>query len=263
MMLRYLRIILLSAVAGLPAAASAAGSEAVTNFAQSATLNPAGELAITNEIDYDFGSAAAHDITFSLPLSYHDDQGREYHIKFTLTAAQQDGQAIDLKPSVTAASAQLVLPAGSNPTTARHYTVSYTLAPVVLRGRDADILKLSVTGLGWAVPINRATLHLVTSVAPADNVTCFTGAQGSTTGSCTVQQQGKTADVVSYAVLQPGESLSIFGDFPHNSFTSYLQSYEAHPRSLMGLIVTALAGLAVGVALLVVFILYRRRRAGL
>ena len=263
MKLRYLGTILLFVIGiSQPAVATAtAGPEVVTQLTQTASLRQTGELTQSTEIDYDFGSSAPHDITFSIPLSYHDDQGREYRMAFKLTEAKLDGKTIPLSPVTTTEVARFILPSG--PATAlstRHYSLAYSLLPVVLRGGDADILKLSVTGLGWAVPINRSSVRLESSTAPADSVTCFTGAQGSTTGACSVDQQGKVANVVSYSALVPGESLSIFCDFPRGSFASYLKVYENHPTTPAVIIISVISATIIIVVLLITGIRYFKRR---
>lgn len=222
--------------------AAAAGPEAVTNFSQSANLARSGTLSVTDDIEYDFGSATPHIINYKIPLSYHDNQGRDYRVNFKLIESRMDGQPVSLSPNVTATTAQLSLPAGPAASATRSYAIKYSLAPVVLQGITTDNFKLSVTGLGWAVPINKASLRLETHTAPADNFTCFTGAQGGTTSSCTVAQSGNITNVVSYAELKPGDSLSIFTDFPQKSFDSYLQTHETKLFT-PGLI----AGLASGV----------------
>jgi hypothetical protein len=229
MTLRYLKLALvLGALFGLPLASYADTSEAVTNLTQTATLNHAGTLTIVETIDYDFGPTSPHDITFSIPLTYHDDQGRD----FRMTFKQIDtARAAGLRTEVSTAAARVTLPAGTGADATRHYEFSYTLSPVVLHGLAADIFRLSVTGLSWSVPINQASLKLETPVAPADNLTCYSGAAGSTTGRCSVQQQGNVSTIISYAPLQPGEGLSVFANFPHNSVEQYLQTYEQHPSS--------------------------------
>jgi hypothetical protein len=177
-------------------------------------------------------------------------------MNFKLVSAKLNDQIIKLNPMLDADIVRFTLPPGSAPGV-RHYLLQYTIEPVALRGLDADIFKLSVTGLGWAVPIERVTLRLETPTAPADNLTCYAGAQGSTTGSCTVDQQGNVANVTSYATLQPGESLSIFADFPHQSFEKYLQTDEAHPSSPARKIAEAAAVLALIIGAMVWLI--RRR----
>lgn len=260
MKLHYFSIILvLGGLFGLPAAALADTSEAVTNFAQDAVLSRAGDLKISEKISYDFASTAPHDLSYSIPLTYHDDQGREFRMAFNLTGISLNGQTETISPYVTTSSVRLTLPAGKSATSKREYEVDYTLSPVVLRGLDADIFKLNVTGLGWAVPINQATLKLDAPAAPSDDLTCYVGSQGSTSGRCSVTQSGSVATVTSYAPLQPGEGLSIYANFPPKSFAGYLQPYEQHPSSPLRKILE-LVGLIVLVALAAVGLATWRRR---
>ncbi len=260
---RYLKICLvLAALLSYPVAASADSLEAVTNFAQSAILSPAGTLNITDDIDYDFGGAVPHDIAYDIPLAYHDDQGRDFRISFKLQEAKLDGQTLQLHPRITTATANFMLPPGQDATTTRHYQLRYTLSPVVLSGPDADTFKHSVTGLGWGVPITRASFRFETHTAPADNVTCYTGSQGTTTSGCDVTQNGNITAVTSYAPLSPGQSLSVFSDFTRGSFQAYLAPFEAHPNTITGLIVEAILALLgiMATIMLAMFLLRRRKR---
>ena len=258
---RYLTIgLLLAAWLATPAATIAVGTEAVTNFAQTATLERSGSYNVTDEIDYDFADTPPHDVVQTIPLSYHDNQGREFRMDFKLTAALVDGQPVALTPVVTESAVRLNLPFGTSTAATRHYSLRYTLSPVVLEGVDQDILKLSVTGLGWSVPINRASLRLETHTAPTDNLTCYTGAQGSTNGSCEITQEGNVATITTDAALQPGDALSYFCDFPHASFTNYLISTEpSHSWTGLAVIATAILVLIVLVVVAAVWGLRRSR----
>ena len=259
MKLRYLGFILLWAASlGVSQPVQAGTTESVTSFDQNAVLSRGGNLSVTDQIDYDYGPATPHDISFTLPLAYHDDQGRDFRMSYHLINAQQDGKDINITPIVSIATARITLPSPASGTKS-HYTLKYTLGPVILRGLDADIFKLSATGLGWSVPIDHASVRFESPTKPADNVTCYTGAQGSTTGSCTVDQQANIASVTSYAPLLPGETLSIFSDFPHASFSTYLEPYEQSRTTPLTLL--TLTGLSLGgfIALVVGFTMYRRR----
>ncbi len=229
MTLRYLKsVFLLSAILVLPVPAAAETSEAVTQMTISANIDRSGAMEVAQKIDYDFGPASPHDISFLIPLTYHDDQGREFRMSLNmLDVSKSPG----LRTDITTATARITIPAGQAAGSARQFEFKYRLSPVVLRGVSDDILKFNVTGLGWTAPINQTTFQLQTPVAPSDTLTCYTGSSGSTTGQCSVDQQGNVSKIVAYAPLRPGEGLNIFGNFPHNSFDAYLQSYEENPSS--------------------------------
>jgi hypothetical protein len=89
---------LLSSPLACGAAASTSSPEAVTNFAEVGTLTRSGELDVTQQIDYDYGSAAPHNLTYTIPVSYHDDQGLEYRVSFKLISASSGSQSVSKLP---------------------------------------------------------------------------------------------------------------------------------------------------------------------
>jgi hypothetical protein len=261
-MSRYLRVVAvwvcLFALGGSAAANS--DTEAVTNFVQTTTLDHTGNLMVNDEIDYDFGTTPPHSVSYKIPISYHDDQGAEYRMNFDLISSQLHGTKASFNPLITPTTAILTLPAGSGDTTTRHYSLRYRLGPVLLDGNSNDNLKFVVTGLAWSVPINHILLTFNTPIAPADNLTCYTGQQGSTSGACTVNQTGKTATVESSSALPVGQGLSIFADFPHHSVDTYLLAYDPHTITITGLALRGLLALVLFVGLVILLSRWRRRR---
>jgi len=258
MKFRYLEIGFVLAALLMPVVSQAAGSEAITNFTQVATLSRSGELDVQQQIDYDYGGATPHDVSYGIPTTYHDDQGQDYRIGFKLISAAADSVPLKLSPVVTIQVARIILPAGPSQTKLRHFTLHYTLAPMVLRGDVADTFRMTSTGLTWPVPIDHASFELRAPM-PISNATCFTGTQTANTSSCVVSQSGSTATFTTDAPLQPGGVLSIFCTFARGSFTTYLQAYVA-PSSWLGLAVAVAAIFIVFISLAVILALRRSRR---
>jgi hypothetical protein len=253
---RYLGILLLAAAAMVAPHPAAAAGESVDNLAVTARLDRANSLDITEHIDYNFAGAAPHDLSRNLPLSYQDDQGRQYRTSLHLLGATQNGQPITIGHTTDPATAHLTIPTGSG---VPSYELHYTLTPVALKGDTGDVLKFSATGLAWPVPIDHITLTLQTPGLAADNLTCYTGSGSSTTGNCAINQAGDTATVTTSAPLPPGDSLVFYCNFPSKTFTTYLKPYQP-PTSwrATALWIAAPALLALG---LVIWLMYRRRKS--
>ncbi len=260
---RYLEIALILATLLVAPAAAAADTpatpvEQVTNFTQNAVLSRAGELTIDQQIDYDYAGARLHDISYNIPVSYHDDQGRDYRMSFKLIEASADGAPLQLSPKITPQFVYMVLPAGTSAAPTRHFTLRYTLAPMVIAADQADAMRLVVVGRDWTVPINQVNFQIKTPVAPND-VICSTGTASSNTSNCNTNQNGTNTSVATGEPLAPGNSFSIYLAFGHKNFTTYLQAYQA-PSGWIGLGTIAAAMLVVIVIVVVLVVRFGRRR---
>ncbi|MDB5178217.1 MAG: hypothetical protein JWN01_160 [Patescibacteria group bacterium] len=256
MKLRHLIIPLaLGAFLSLAPRPAAAASEAVANIAVTAHLDKAGSLDITEAIDYDFGDTAPHDVIHGVPLSYHDDQGNNFNLTFKLLSATRDGAPLRDAAAADSNAVHFNLPSGSAAGT-RHYELHYTLAPVVFHGDTHDIFKHNITGLSWAVPVNQVSFKLDSPGLVSADLTCLTGAQGSTSSSCQTSQDGDLLTVTATAPIPAGETLSAYCSFPHDSFGRYLELARNPlawlPLALVGLVAAAfLAIIITGIVFLI------------
>ncbi len=254
---RYLEIVLISFLLLVaPTSVAATGSEAVTNFSQTASLSRAGQLTVDQKIDYNYGTSAPHNLTLSIPVNYHDDQGREYRLEFRLLSASVNGAAVQAIQNLTPAVARITLPVDSaqkTPASITHFALRYSLAPTVIRADQGDAFRLVATGLAWSVPINHLSLDFQAPTTIA-NLVCSTGTATTNTSNCESTQAGSTAIIVTDAPLEPGDTLSIFASFAPHSFTTYMQPY-AQPGSWLGLGI----GLGMVVLVLIVVVLLARR----
>jgi hypothetical protein len=210
-----------------------ATSEAVTNFSQTATLTRSSELDVSQQIDYDYGSVKPHDVIYSIPTSYHDDQGLEYRVNFKLRDASVQGVSVHLRPQVDAGVVHLTLPTASGAGEIQHFLIDYSISPTAIVADQGDVFRIAVTGLSWPVPLNHVSLELHT---PVDNVICSTGAQSTDSNDCETTQGTTSITLTSVSPILPGGSMSVIASFAHRSFTSYLQAYTA-PGGWTGLIV--------------------------
>jgi hypothetical protein len=251
----------LALVAPAAPVAQAAGqdvdvAESVMDLAQDAVLDHDGSITINTKIDYEFGTTAPHELTYDIPLSYADDQGREYRTTFALLPTSTvPAPRADVDPH----RARIKLPVYEAAGSIRTYQVHYKLQPIILTGPEGDIFRMNVTGPGWGVPIQQASFHIDSSTPLTDDLACVTGRGGQSSASCSVDVKGKSATVTSYAPLDPGDGLTVLGNFAGHSFTSYLTAYDAHPWQLPLMWIVIAALILGALAVPVVFIIRRRR----
>jgi uncharacterized cupredoxin-like copper-binding protein len=247
----------------LPATASAsdqATTEQVTSFTVTAQLNRDNVLDVTEQIDYDFGDAPIHPVIRSLPIIYTDDQGNNFAVTLNLLSAAADNTSLALKPSRSDAVARINLPAAPGQRT-RQYRLHYTLTPVVVHGYTNDVLKLNVTGGNWTVPIQQLSLNFQAPGLGADDFTCLTMSEGSTSGKCSATPGDSSATATTTSSLDPGESLVITCSFPKHQFKRYLEVHAPITAWLgFGAGVLALLGATIAVPILIARRSRRRRR---
>jgi hypothetical protein len=261
-------LLLLMLPAGATAASdSAAGAtrpaatEQVTSFTVTAQLNRDNVLDVTEQIDYDFGDAPVHPVLRSIPIVYTDDQGNNFPVTLKLLNATADNANLTLHPNLTAAVARLTLPASPGQTT-HQYRLHYTLTPIVVYGYTNDVLKLNVTGGNWTVPIQQLGLTFKAPGLGADNITCLTMSEGSTSGKCSVTTGDSSATVATSAPLDPSESLVITCSFPKHQYTRYLDIHAPITAWLgFGTGILVLLGATITVPILIARRVQRRRQS--
>jgi hypothetical protein len=237
-----------------PTVPAPAPVEAVTDFRSTMKLSRQGTLDVQEQFLYDFGSTKPHSVSRRILTGFTDDQGNLLQSKFVLVDAKNGKKLLDIHPDINGSIATINLPPGSD-NKPQQYSLHYQLSPVILAGADADIFKFSATGLGWSVPINQAAVTLLASGNSPEGLTCYTGASGSTTSSCRITEHNSLAQIVTDAVLQPGEALSIHSGFPKHSFSKYYNSWSFASLLIPLAIVIALAVLAM------IFLHRRRQRS--
>lgn len=231
--------------------ARAQSDERITNFATVARLSADSSLDVTEIITYDFGATPRHGIYRDIPLKYTDDRGTEYRPTVSFRGASQDGNPATVGQTSRDGILSLKLGDAARTLTGSHvYRIHYVLSPIMQPWEDRDEFRFNVTGNGWNVPIERAslTLTLPSSVAVLDSA-CYTGLAGSKENQCLVQIQGNLITVATAAVLAPAQGLGIVAELPTGAITGYLTAYvPPKPSPFVGLLVS-LANVGILVAL--------------
>jgi uncharacterized membrane protein YgcG len=191
-----------------PAAAQSSG-EAIHDYAVEIQILEDGDLAITETIDYDFGSQLRHGIFRTIPSRYYFDEvsDRIYRIE-DVSVAATGGAPSDVEISQEGSSTVIRIGDPDVEISGRHtYTIAYRVEGALNTFADHDELYWNAIGDEWEVAIERAEVSVR---APADiqRVTCFQGYDGSTE-SCAPEREGSTATFSAGRTLQPFEGLSV------------------------------------------------------
>jgi uncharacterized membrane protein len=97
------------------------------------------------------------------------------------------------------------------------YTITYKTDQAINFFEDHDELYWNVTGNGWPVPIENASVSVEGPSgfdAASAKAACYTGAFGSTDHACSISPQGGAVTIRSTTPLAPSEGLSVVVSFP-------------------------------------------------
>jgi predicted membrane protein DUF2207 len=172
------------AVLAVPATAGAQAAERIVSYDVAIAIERTGSLAITETIDYDFGSTEHHGIYRDIPerLRYDDTYDRVYPIEVRSVDAT-GGAPAEYTVEHSGGTLRIKIGDPDRTITGRHtYTIAYRVDGALNAFPGHDELYWNAIGADWEVPIDRAR---VTVRAPGSiqRVACFAGLSGST-GEC-------------------------------------------------------------------------------
>lgn len=240
-------------VAGVPGDLTS-GRE-VTRYDVTADVAADGTVALTVELDFDFGDDPGHGpyLTFPTRVSYDDEQDRVFRYADVRASSptgapaqvhrEDEGSAVVLRigdedvddvEGVQTYVVEMTVDGWVDPANARH---------------SGDELYWDVVGAGWEVPLSNVTVR-VDGPADVDDAACFTGPQGSTTPCDDATADGTTA-VFTQDVVAVGDRFTTVTGWPGGTFPGVRPILEDKPDYLLPLRPATPAGAAAaGVALL-------------
>ena len=175
--------------------ASAQESEGVERLWALAEVEAGGSVAVTEVIDYDFGSGnTQHGIYRDIPgLSVGDRI-----VAFSMTAPSD----VEVTPEGNGVRVRIGDP--DQTVTGQHrYQIEYSLDGALRDGR----IDWEAIGTEWETNIHEAEVHLVAPFELAD-ARCFVGPEGSTT-TCPIADVEPGHDVVELTEISPGHGVSV------------------------------------------------------
>jgi len=196
-----------------------AGQERIISFVSSVTVEPDGDLDVTETIKVNvLNQQINHGIYRDFPTSYKTQAGQRMHVGFEVLAVERDGQpepfsreSLSNGVRVRIGSADVTVPPAEHT-----YVIHYRTSRQVYYGPDFDELYWNVTGNGWIFPIGMAEARIkLPKDAAFTGRDFWTGPQGATGKSAAViAEQPGTIVFRTTAPLASYEGLTISAKFP-------------------------------------------------
>jgi uncharacterized membrane protein len=202
-------------VPAYPAAAQGFVFEETDRFDVDITVEPSGDLLITETIQQQFGSTRRHGILRYIPnrLRYDDEYDRVYPIELVSVTASPPGTPDDVETSEEGGNFVIRIGDPDVEITGRHtYVISYRVQGAMNGFDSHDELYWNAIGDQWEQSITVMTVR-VQGPVPVTQVACFSGPFGSTfscgsakikNGAAQFSQQGLPAyNALSVVVALP------------------------------------------------------------
>lgn len=204
-------------VSGLFLVTPVYAQEQITNFDSQIVAKKDGTMAVTETIEYDFGSADRHGIYRFIPLV--SSVGDLYRIiTVNYQSVTRDGKPEPYTVSIEDNKSEIKIGDKDKTISGQH---TYQIKYIVNNGigsnyDDHDEIYWNITGNEWNIPINRVTATVQTDfdINPTKAI-CFSGDSGSTEPNCSVR-----SDFVKFETtgLNSGQGLTIVQSYPVNTF---------------------------------------------
>jgi len=173
-------VAVLAIVLGSAAPARAQADESIQRYQTQITIEPSGDLAVVEQIVYDFGDNSRHGITREIPTRFHyDNRNDRLEPLSEIRVSGSPGTPVQTKVSTSGATTGIRIGDPNHTITGVHtYTISYRVRGALNRFSDHDELYWNAIGTEWLVTIQNAGAT-VSAPAAITAATCFAGPTGS------------------------------------------------------------------------------------
>lgn len=187
----------------------------IQNFRSDLKIQPDGRVAVTENIDVDFGTVAKHGIFRDIPFKYQNSDGSVYFTDVQAQSILQDNSSVKYQVSTNGNFIEIKIGDPNNTIVGKHtYIISYLAAGILRSYSDHDELYWNATGNHWGVPIMHSGATVTFPQNGITKVACFQGPHGSTDSTCTASQSDTAhANFSSSTFLNPNERLTIVVGF--------------------------------------------------
>lgn len=242
---------------GLPSLALA---ERIISFDTIVRVNQAGDLLVTETIQYDFGEKVRHGIFRRIPYLYDSATGQTRADIDSFAVSTNEGESLPFTESRDGGFVRLKIGDPEVTTTGiETYTISYTVHDAVLFLEDRDEIYWNLTGNDWPLPIEVARGVFVLGFPEATIVqsACYAGAYGSQRPceASATSSDGRTLEI-GQRLLGAKEGLSVAVAFPKGLLTEP-SSVE---KTQSWLLANWIVAIPLGVVLLMMRLWYVRGR---
>ena len=216
-----MRRILLSTVAAAAlllllggAAAGQTVGEVIRSYVVEIRIVDDGDLAVTETIDYDFGSELRHGIFRTIPTRFHHDDVYDRVYPIRDVAVESASAPTDAEVSEEGGSTVIRVGDPDVEISGRHtYTLSYRVEGALNAFDEHDELYWNAIGDEWQAPIERVRV-VVRAPTDVQRVACFQGWEGGTDVCGSAAFDGLTARFSAGRTLQAYEGLTIVVAIP-------------------------------------------------
>lgn len=193
--------------------AAAAAAEEIAEFDVELFLDVEGDLAVVENITYEFGGEQRHGIFRDIPVRYDRGWQTDHRLDLTVDEVSRfSGEARPYRVEGNSSVVRIKVGDANRWVSPREdYRIRYRVDEGVVFLEEHDELYWDVTGNGWTVPIRTvsARVHLPPGIDAATLQTrCFTGVHGSTASKCTIIAEGGSVRFEA-AGLGPAEGLTV------------------------------------------------------
>ncbi|MEA2931305.1 MAG: hypothetical protein QOI56_90, partial [Actinomycetota bacterium] len=201
---------------GAPAGASAGArqsEERIAAYDVTITVEPTGDLGVTEVIDYDFGATQHHGIFRNIPVRFHYDDRYDRVYPLHVTSVQgSPGTPVQYKVDDVGSKKQIKIGDPDRTISGLHtYTIRYSVKSGLNGFPEHDELYWNAIGDEWSVPIERATVRVVTP-GPLTDITCFSGPFRSSL-PCPEAHPGESEATFAADSLSPFEAFTVVVGF--------------------------------------------------
>ncbi len=196
-------------------------SEVIHAFNSKIEIQKDGGFIVTESIVYDFGDAERHGIYRDIPTTAAEGPAPIIAVR---SVTNETGAAYSYSVSTSNSNVHIKIGSANELITGQHvYIISYAVHNAMRTFTDHDELYWNVTGNGWIVPIDKATVDVVMPTGIVQNsnlkVACYTGAAGSTKMDC-LQNSSSNGAFAATNLLAPSEGLTIVVGIPRGIITN-------------------------------------------
>ncbi|GIG40174.1 DUF2207 domain-containing protein [Cellulomonas phragmiteti] len=220
----------------------------ITRYDVTADAAVDGTVAVTLELDFDYGDDPGHGpyLTFPTRVSYDDEQDRVFEYR-DVRASSPTGAPADVhREDQTSA---VVLRIGDEDVDdvsgVQTYRVEMTVDGWINPANaqhSGDELYWNVIGAGWEIPLSDLSVT-VTGPAAVQGAACFVGPAGSTTPCTAASTDGRSA-TFTQDVVPVGDQLTTVTGWPGGTFPGVQPILQAKPDPLLPLRGASLGGAA-------------------
>ena len=261
-MLALVLVVALGVMLLAPPVAFAAGAPGdltsgreITRYDVTADASADGTVALTIELDFDFGDDPGHGpyLTFPTRVSYDDELDRvfEYHdvrASSPTGAPAQVNREDETSAMILRIGDEDVDDVSGVQTYRVEFTVDGWINPANAQ-HSGDELYWNVIGPGWEIPLSDLSVT-VTGPAAVEGVACFVGPEGSTTPCGSATSAGDSA-TFTQDVVPVGDQLTTVTGWPGGTFPGVRPILRDKPDPLLPLRPVSVGGaIAAVIALL-------------